>query len=78
VRYLVSQRKKKRSEPYSTGEVNSLIDSLIHPLYKKSEGYRVLDGLARALGPLNRVLNSVLNIIEKIMTTLTSKNKTEN
>ena len=51
VRYLVSQRKKKRSEPYSTGEVNSLIDSLIHPLYKKSEGYRVLDGLARAWSP---------------------------
>jgi hypothetical protein len=43
-----TQKRKRRSEPYTKGEINKLIDSLCHPLGKKDKTFLVFDGdLAR-------------------------------
>ena len=36
------KRKAGKSKPYSTGELNKLIDSLIHPLSKKDKRARTV------------------------------------
>lgn len=41
--------KPHKEKPYSVGQMNKLVDDLIHPLYKKSEWYRVADGLLHVL-----------------------------
>ena len=49
--------KVRRRKPYSRGELNNLIDSLIHPLYRKSDGFRLVDGLLHALAEGNPSLS---------------------
>jgi hypothetical protein len=40
--------KRKRS-PYTVGEINRLIDVLIHPLAEKDTSFILLDGVLHAL-----------------------------
>jgi len=45
-----SRTKKKRArKPYTKGELNKLIDSLCHPLFKTNEGFILVDGLLHGL-----------------------------
>jgi hypothetical protein len=48
---MVSKKKPRKpwSKPYSTGELNRLIDSLVHPYFAKNESFRVLDGVLHAI-----------------------------
>ena len=46
-------RKKKRNAHYSKGEINKLVDGLIHPLAKADKSYILLDGLLHALNERN-------------------------
>jgi len=41
--------KPRKSRPYSAGQMNKLVDDLVHPFYKTSEWYRVADGLLHGL-----------------------------
>ena len=44
------RRKKSRGKKlYSPGELNYMIDAVIHPLYKKSQSLRLLDGAVHAI-----------------------------
>ena len=45
-RKTVNSRQKR---PYTKGQVNYLIDDLLHPLYKDNQWFRLLDGLAHAI-----------------------------
>lgn len=42
-------KKKKIERPYTKGELNKLIDSLCHPLFKTNEGFMLVDGLLHGL-----------------------------
>lgn len=44
-----SKAKKKRSEPYTTGELNRLVDDLCHPFYKENQGYMLVDAVLHGL-----------------------------
>jgi hypothetical protein len=44
--------KRKRS-PYTVGEINRLIDVLIHPLAEKDTSFILLDGILHALNERN-------------------------
>ena len=45
-----SRMKKKRvHKSYTKGELNKLIDSLCHPLFKTNEGFILVDGLLHGL-----------------------------
>jgi hypothetical protein len=50
---LISSRQaevqKKRPKRYTKGELNKLVDSLVHPLCKKNSGLIFVDGLLHAL-----------------------------
>lgn len=41
----MKKRKHSTSPLYSKGQLNRLIDDLIHPLFKKGKGFVILDGL---------------------------------
>jgi hypothetical protein len=41
--------KKPRSRPYTNGDLNKIIDSLIHPLAKRDASYIVLDTILHAI-----------------------------
>jgi len=42
-------KRKREYKPYTKGELNKLIDSLCHPLFKTNEGYILVDGLLHGL-----------------------------
>jgi hypothetical protein len=42
-------RKTRKDGCYSAGQMNRLVDDLVHPLYRKSELYRVADGVLHGL-----------------------------
>ena len=44
-----ARKKKRLDKPYTKGELNKLIDSLCHPLFKTNERYILLDGLLHGL-----------------------------
>ncbi len=37
--------RKKAVRPYTKGELNKVIDSLCHPLFKTNEGFILVDGI---------------------------------
>lgn len=39
------KRKRKHNKLYSKGQLNRIIDDLIHPFYGENEALRLLDGL---------------------------------
>ena len=45
----MSPKKRKRGVPYTKGQLNKLIDDLIHPHYEQNEGLRLLDALLHVL-----------------------------
>lgn len=47
------KRKRKPNSPYSKGQANYAIDSLIHPLYEKSKGFVLLDTLLHCVNERN-------------------------
>jgi len=42
-------RRKGKSQEYTKGELNKLIDNLCHPLFKTNEGFILVDGLLHGL-----------------------------
>ena len=42
-------RGKRRSRPYTKGELNKLIDDLVHPYARDQKGYYVLDGILHGI-----------------------------
>ena len=44
-----AMKTKKRNIPYSVGEVNQIIDSLLHPWFRDYPWLRLVDGLLHAL-----------------------------
>ena len=40
---------KKRSRPYTTGELNRLVDDLCHPFYKENQGFVLVDAVLHGL-----------------------------
>lgn len=50
-------RKRKRKTLYTVGEVNRLIDTLVHPLAEKDQGFILLDGFLHALNERNPPLS---------------------
>ncbi len=46
---IFGKPRKKRRIPYSNGDLNRLIDKVVHPLYRKNELFRVLDGLLHSI-----------------------------
>ena len=43
------KKPKRNPKSYTTGELNKLIDSLCHPLFKKDKGFMLVDGLLHGL-----------------------------
>jgi hypothetical protein len=43
--------------PYSKGDLNYLIDSIVHPLYEESQFLRIVDGLLHAAVEQNASLS---------------------
>jgi hypothetical protein len=41
--------RRNRTTPYTVGEINKLIDGLIHPLAEKDKSFILLDGVLHAL-----------------------------
>lgn len=41
--------RKKRAKPYTMGELNKLVDDVLHPLSKTDKGYWFLDGVLHGL-----------------------------
>jgi hypothetical protein len=44
-----SKARKKRSRPYTTGELNRLVDDLCHPFYKENPSYMLVDAVLHGL-----------------------------
>jgi hypothetical protein len=38
-------RRTRKGEPYSVGQINKLVDDLVHPFYEKNQWFRVVDGV---------------------------------
>jgi hypothetical protein len=45
--------RKNRATPYTVGEINKLIDGLIHPLAEKDRAFILVDGVIHALNERN-------------------------
>ena len=45
----VSKTKRKKKSPYTKGELNRLIDSLVHPFCERDTQFFLLDGFLHAL-----------------------------
>jgi hypothetical protein len=44
------RKKKKRTPlPYTKGDLNKIVDTMCHPLFKTNESFRLVDGLLHAL-----------------------------
>jgi hypothetical protein len=61
---------------YSRGNLNYLIDSLVHPLYKESQGYRILDGVLHAIVEQNPTLSLEKFVKYNTLDLLKGKRKT--
>jgi hypothetical protein len=68
-----SSRKKNKTE-YSKGELNRVIDSVLHPLFGRSSAFIILDTAAHGLVEQNSpetikkfIRYSLPNIIEEIL-----------
>ena len=48
-RHLCTRKKKRTAKHYTTGELNEVIDSLCHPLFKTNEGFILVDGLLHGI-----------------------------
>ena len=46
---LSNRKGRKLTRPYTKGELNKLIDSLCHPLFKVDKGFIILDEFLHAL-----------------------------
>lgn len=48
---MVQKKKsrKPRSKPYSKGELNYIVDAIIHPMYRRSEAFRIVDGFVHGI-----------------------------
>jgi hypothetical protein len=44
-----THKEKKTAKPYTKGELNKLIDSLCHPLFKTNESYILVNGLLHGI-----------------------------
>jgi hypothetical protein len=42
-------RKPRKKQTYSKGEKNKIVDSLLHPFYRRSQLIRVVDGVIHGL-----------------------------
>ena len=42
-------KKNKATKPYSKGDLNKLIDTLIHPLSRKDKSFILIDGFLHGL-----------------------------
>lgn len=69
----MSPKKRKRGVPYTKGQLNKIIDNLIHPHYEQNEGLRLLDALLHGVveqDPLESLKKSIRynlpDIIKKI------------
>jgi hypothetical protein len=69
----MSPKKRKRCASYTKGQLNKVIDDLIHPHYEQNEGLRFLDALLHGLveqNPLESLEKSIRynlpEIIKKI------------
>ena len=45
----VSKTKRKKKSPYTKGELNKLIDSLVHPFCQRDTKFFLLDGVLHAI-----------------------------
>lgn len=45
--------RRKRGSPYTVGEINKLIDVLIHPLAERGKSFILVDGVLHALNERN-------------------------
>jgi len=73
-----SKAKKKTEKIYGRGELNKLIDSLCHPLFKTNEGFVLVDGLLHAMveqDPPRTVKKFIKYNIPKIMQKISEKPK---
>ncbi len=43
------KRKTEKRKSYTKGELNKLIDSICHPLWKQNEGFILVDGFLHAM-----------------------------
>jgi hypothetical protein len=48
---------KRRPTRYTKGQLNYLIDDLLHPLYKTNEGFMLVDGVLHGLVEKNPPLS---------------------
>ncbi len=55
---MPGSKKKRKTSLYSNGQLNFLIDSVFHPMYKISPFFRLLDGTLHAA--VEQDLNSSL------------------
>ena len=76
-----AQKKKRRYEPYTKGEINKLIDSLCHPLFKTNERYMLLDWLLHGLveqRPASTIRKFVKYNLPKLIEQIEKKTKKNN
>ena len=71
--------KRNRRKPYTKGELNALVDSFLHPLFREHPVFMVIDEIAHALIEQNPresavkfVRYSLPGIIKKYLTGQTS------
>jgi len=43
------RKANKTSEPFTSGQLNRLVDDLCHPFFQENKGYVLVDGLLHAI-----------------------------
>jgi hypothetical protein len=64
------KRSRSRSRPYTTGEVNRMVDALLHPLAEVDPAFLVLDGVVHCMieqNPPESVLKFIHHNLPKLL-----------
>jgi hypothetical protein len=69
-----TKKRRKNPNPYSKGEMNRIIDGLVHPFFKTGKGFILIDGILHGLVEQNPPL-SVKKFIKYNLTELTKPMK---
>jgi hypothetical protein len=67
------KRSRSRSQPYTTGELNRMVDALLHPLAERSPELLMLDGVLHVIierNPPESVAKFIQHNLPKLLTRL--------
>ena len=54
----MKKKKQKKRGLYTEGQINKIIDTVLHPCYESSEWFRVIDGLIHGLNEKDAMVSA--------------------